>query len=48
MRYRAERVGGAFTIEAREGGGTVVRCTLPAEALEAPDETADEPAGRDA
>jgi signal transduction histidine kinase len=29
MRYRANVIGGEFTVEAREGGGTCVRCTLP-------------------
>ena len=29
MRYRAELAGGALTVRRAEGGGTVVRCTLP-------------------
>jgi signal transduction histidine kinase len=35
MRYRAQCVDGAFDIDEREGGGTVVRCAVPAAALEA-------------
>jgi PAS domain S-box-containing protein len=35
MRYRAECVGGDFHVGRREGGGTVVRCAVPAAALEA-------------
>jgi signal transduction histidine kinase len=29
MQYRANVIGGEFTVEARKGGGTCVRCTLP-------------------
>jgi len=29
MQYRASVIGGDLTIEARKGGGTCVRCTLP-------------------
>jgi nitrate/nitrite-specific signal transduction histidine kinase len=32
MRYRANVVGGEFEIEERPNGGTVVSCTVPAEA----------------
>ena len=30
MRYRAGLVGGTLTVTGAEGGGTTVRCTLPA------------------
>jgi signal transduction histidine kinase len=33
MRYRANMVGGEFEIEERQKGGTIVSCTVPAEAL---------------
>ena len=29
MQYRANVIGGDLTVEARKGGGTCVRCTLP-------------------
>ena len=29
MQYRANVIGGNLTVEARKGGGTCVRCTLP-------------------
>jgi len=29
MQYRADVIGGELTLEARKGGGTCVRCTLP-------------------
>jgi PAS domain S-box-containing protein len=33
MRYRAESIGGIFSIEPGSGGGTVVTCTLPSPAV---------------
>lgn len=31
MRYRADLIGAALTVDRRDGGGTVVRCVLPSE-----------------